>query len=101
MAITAAGALDGAHVDAVLERHKVPRDSPIVNLEEGNVLVEMAYAMEVFAEAYDDNDVVSRLIPGPATHHVRAPTARAAAEPAPGAATGGGAPAGSATPPTS
>jgi hypothetical protein len=62
-------------------------DSPIVNLEEGNVLLEMAYAMDVFDEAHDDNDVVRRLVPGPATRHVltssrRAPTEAAAEAPA-------------------
>lgn len=98
-AITAAGALDGAHVDAALEGRKTSRDSPIVNLEEGNALVEMAYAMEVFEEAHEDNDVVSRLIPGPATRHVLAPTVRAAAEAAPDAPAGGGAAAASTTTP--
>jgi hypothetical protein len=43
----------------------------------------MAYAMEVFEEAHEENDVVSRLIPGPATRHVLAPTGRTAAKAAP------------------
>lgn len=77
-AITSAAALGGAHVDAATEGRKTSHDSPIVNLEEGNVLLEMACAMEVFEEAHEDNDVVSRLIPGPATRHVLAPTTRAA-----------------------
>jgi hypothetical protein len=99
-AATAAAALGGAHVDASLEGRKASHDSPIVNLEEGNVLLEMAYAMDVFEEAHDDNDVVSRLIPGPATRHVLAPAARAAAAAAPVAPTGSGVPGGAATPPT-
>lgn len=82
-AITTAAALGGAHVDAALEGRKNANDSPIVNLEEGNVLLEMAYAMEVFEEAHEENDVVSRLIPGPATRHVLAPTGRTAAKAAP------------------
>ena len=57
--------------------------------------------MEVFEEAHEDNDVVSRLIPGPATRHVLAPTVHAAAQSAPDAPAGGGAPDGGATPPTS
>lgn len=84
-AVTAAAALGGAHVDASLEGRKASHDSPIVNLEEGNVLLEMAYVMDVFEEAHDDNDVVPRLLPGPATRHVLSPSARAAAAPAPGA----------------
>ena len=97
-AIRASGALEGAHIDAALEGKKVSRDSPIVNLEEGNVLLEMAYAMDVFEEAHGDNDVVSRLLPGAATRHVLAATPRAAASPAPEAAAGGAAPNGSAAP---
>lgn len=100
-AITTAAALGGAHVDASLEGRKTSHDSPIVNLEEGNVLLEMAYAMDVFDEAHEDNDVVARLIPGPATRHVLAPTTRAAAKLAPDAPPVGGAPANGATPPTS
>ena len=87
-AITAAAALGGAHVDASLEGRKASHDDPIVNLEEGNVLLEMAYAMDVFDEAHDDNDVVPRLIPGPSTRHVLSPTARAAGAPAPDAPAG-------------
>ena len=70
-----------------------------MNLEEGNVLIEMAYAMEVFEEAHGDNDVVSRLIPGPATRHVLAPKGRAAAKAAPEAPAVGAAKADGATPP--
>ena len=81
-AVTAAAALGGAHVEAALEGHKTSNDSPIVNLEEGNVLLEMAYAMDMFEEAHGDNDVVRRLIPGPSTRHVLAKSARAAAAPA-------------------
>jgi hypothetical protein len=81
-AVNAAAALGGAHVDAALEGHKTSNDSPVVNLEEGNVLLEMAYAMDMFEEAHDDNDVVRRLIPGPSTRHVLAKSARAAAAPA-------------------
>ena len=100
-AITAAAALGGAHVDAAMEGRKTSHDSPIVNLEEGNVLLEMAYAMEVFEEAHEDNDVVSRLIPGPATRHVLAPTTRAAAKAAAAAPVVAAVPAaGGATPPT-
>lgn len=99
-AVTAAAALGGAHVDAALEGRKASHDSPIVNLEEGNVLLEMAYAMDVFEEAHDDNDVVPRLIPGAATRHVLAKSARVAAEPAVEAPSGAGAPAGPTSPPT-
>jgi hypothetical protein len=100
-AITTAAELGGAHVDAALEGRKNSNDSPIVNLEEGNVLLEMAYAMDVFEEAHDDNDVVPRLIPGPATRHVLAPTVRAAGKTAPEAPVVGAAKADGATPPTS
>jgi hypothetical protein len=72
-AVTCAAGLGGAHVDAALEGRKNANDSPIVNLEEGNVLIEMAYAMEVFEEAHADNDVVSRLSPGPATRQCARP----------------------------
>jgi len=99
-AITSAAALGGAHVDAAMEGRKTSNDSPIVNLEEGNVLLEMAYAMEVFEEAHEDNDVVSRLIPGPATRHVLAPTTRAAAKAAAAAPSVVAAPANGAPPPT-
>jgi hypothetical protein len=98
-AITTAAALGGAHVDAAMEGRKTSHDSPIVNLEEGNVLLEMAYAMEVFEEAHEDNDVVSRLIPGPATRHVLAPTTRAAAKAAAAAAVVAAPAANGATPP--
>ncbi|MEP7124142.1 MAG: hypothetical protein ABJE95_24660 [Byssovorax sp.] len=74
----AAAALDAAHVDATLEGRKSSHDSPIVNLEEGNVLLEMAYAIDIFDEAHDDNDVVPRLVPGPATRHVLASSPRRA-----------------------
>lgn len=100
-ALTAAAALGGAHVDASLEGRKASHDSPIVNLEEGNVLLEMAYAMDIFEEAHDDNDVVPRLIPGPATRHVLAPAARTAAVATQPAPTGAGVQGGAATPPTS
>jgi hypothetical protein len=100
-AVTCAAGLGGAHVDAALEGRKSSNDSPIVNLEEGNVLIEMAYAMEVFEEAHQDNDVVSRLIPGPATRHVLAPKVRATAKAAPEAPAVGAAKADGATPPTS
>jgi hypothetical protein len=99
-AVTAAAALGGAHVDASLEGRKASHDSPIVNLEEGNVLLEMAYAMEVFEEAHYDNDVVQRLIPGPSTRNVLAKSTRAAAEPAAEEPTGDGSPASPVTPPT-
>lgn len=78
-ASTAAASLDEAHVDATLEGRKSSHDSPIVNLEEGNVLLEMAYAMDIFDEAHEDNDVVPRLVPGPATRHVLTSSRRAAA----------------------
>lgn len=97
-ATTAAGELGSAHVEAALEGRKTSRDTPIVNLEEGNVLLEMAYAMDVFEEAHEDNDVVARLIPGPATRHVLARAKRPAATPAPKAAEANGSPAGGATP---
>jgi hypothetical protein len=100
-AIAAAGELGGAHVEAALEGRKTSRDSPIVNLEEGNVLLEMAYAMDVFEEAHEDNDVVARLIPGPATRHVFIRKTRPAAAPAPKAAEANGSPAGAVTPPGS
>lgn len=94
-AIAAADDLGGAHVEAALEGRKTSRDTPIVNLEEGNVLLEMAYAMDVFEEAHEDNDVVARLIPGPATRHVFVRSARPAATPAAGAPPGAAAPAAS------
>ena len=100
-AISAAGELGGAHVEAALEGRKTSRDTPVVNLEEGNVLLEMAYAMDVFEEAHEDNDVVARLIPGPATRHVLIRKTRPAAEPAPKAAEANGSPAGGVTPPGS
>jgi hypothetical protein len=80
---SAAAALGVANVDAALEGRKSSHDSPIVNLEEGNVLLEMAYAMDVFDEAHQENDVVPRLVPGPATRHVLASSRRAPAKPAP------------------
>ena len=98
-AVDCAAGLGGAHVEAALERRKSSNDSPIVNLEEGNVLIEMAYAMDVFEEAHADNDVVARLIPGPATRHVLAPKGRAPAKAAPEAPAAGAAPANGATPP--
>jgi 2-keto-3-deoxy-L-rhamnonate aldolase RhmA len=82
-ASAAAAALDKAHVDATLEGRKSSHDSPIVNLEEGNVLLEMAYAIDIFDEAHGDNDVVPRLVPGPATRHVLSSSRRAPAELAP------------------
>jgi len=98
-AIGAAGELGGAHVEAALEGRKTSRDTPIVNLEEGNVLLEMAYAMDVFEEAHEDNDVVARLIPGPATRPVLARTRPPATAPAPKAPEAGGRPSGGVTPP--
>jgi hypothetical protein len=97
-ALASASELGGAHVESALEGRKTSRDSPIVNLEEGNVLLEMAYAMDVFQEAHEDNDVVARLIPGPATRHVLIRSERAATAPAPkanGGATGNVTPAAS------
>jgi hypothetical protein len=79
----AAAALDKAAVDATLEGRKSSHDSPLVNLEEGNVLLEMEHAIDVFEEAHDENDVVPRLIPGPATRHVLASSSRTDAEPEP------------------
>ena len=93
-ASTAAAALDAAHVDATLEGRKSSHDSPIVNLEEGNVLLEMAYAIDIFDEAHGDNDVVPRLVPGPATRHVLSSSRRAAVEPAPEAPAAAPTPAG-------
>lgn len=78
----AAAALDEANVDAALEGRKSSHDSPLVNLEEGNVLLEMAYAMDVLDEAHEDNDVVPRLVPGPATRHALVSSRRPGAEPA-------------------
>lgn len=91
----AAAALDAAHVDATLEGRKSSHDSPIVNLEEGNVLLEMAYAIDIFDEAHEDNDVVPRLVPGPATRHVLASSPRRAlADPTPEPVTATAPPAG-------
>jgi hypothetical protein len=82
----AAKALGEANVGATLEGRKTSNDAPIVNLEEGNVLLSMMYAMDVFDEAHDENDVIPRLVPGPATRHaLRSPIRAAEPEGAPGA----------------
>jgi hypothetical protein len=72
----AAAALGGADVGATLEGRRSSHDSPVVNLEEGNVLLEMDHAIDVFEEEHEENDVVPRLIPGPATRHVLGKSAR-------------------------
>ena len=66
---------------------KVYRDSPETNRIEGRVLFEMRYAMTLFEGAHGRDALSPRLIPGPGTRHVLAPSRKATAEePAAGAA---------------
>jgi hypothetical protein len=62
-------ALAGSAAEASLAGPRVARDSPLVNREEGGVLLEMAAAMEAFEEAHEDNAAVQRLVPGPSVRH--------------------------------
>jgi hypothetical protein len=65
---------------------KVYRDSPDTNRIEGRVLFEMRYAMTLFEGAHGRDALSPRLIPGPGTRHVLAPSRKGAAEePAAGA----------------
>ena len=63
-------ALTGAASDATLAGRKRSADAPEVNLLEGSVLHEMLEAQRSFEEAHQENPVVPRLVPGPATRNV-------------------------------
>jgi len=86
-AITAAKALTGSAVDAKLEGYAVGKDTPLVNLAEGGVLLEMKAAMRLFGEAHAKYPAVKKLSPGTATRGVLArhvaTAAKKTAEPAP------------------
>lgn len=57
----------------------IARDSPLVNRDEGDVLLEMAEAMRRLELARDDNPAIKKLIPGPAARHVLASRPKKAA----------------------
>lgn len=86
-AITAAKALTGSAADAKLEGYIAGNDSPLVNLAEGGVLLEMREAMRLFNEAHAKHPAVKKLSPGPSTRGVLgrrgATTGKKSEEPAP------------------
>lgn len=58
-------ALTAKAAGAALAGRRAGTDSPLVNREEGGVLLEMEHAMDVFEEAHEDDDAVRKLTPGP------------------------------------
>jgi len=83
-AITAAKALTGSAADAKLEGYVAGKDTPLINLTEGGVLLEMKEAMRLFNEAHARYPAVKKLSPGPSTRSVLARhTAKKPEEPAP------------------
>ena len=77
--------LTASTTDVVLAGRRSGVDSPAVNIEEGGVLLEMEHAMEVFAEAGEENSAVRRLVPGAGVRHAlgyRKPSGAKEAEPA-------------------
>ena len=70
----ARGALAAAHGDGIGAGAKVVRDSPATNLIEGRVLFEMRYAMHLFEGAHGRDATSPRLVPGPGTRPVLAPS---------------------------
>jgi hypothetical protein len=85
-AINAGKALTGSAAGAKLEGPAAGHDSPLVNLAEGGVLLEMKEAMRLFGEANAKHPAVKKLTPGPATRGVlgrRTATTPAPEQPAP------------------
>jgi hypothetical protein len=70
VALKAAKGLVSTSTDATLEGPDAARDSPLVNRDEGDVLLEMDEAMNRFADAQEENEAVRQLSPGAATRHV-------------------------------
>jgi hypothetical protein len=64
-----AKALAASGAGAALAGPRAGRDSPLVNREEGAVLLEMEEAMGCFEEAHEENPAVKRLVPGPSVRH--------------------------------
>lgn len=69
-AVEAAQALTGSAAEARLEGPAAGHDSPLVNLAEGAVLLEMREAMRLFGEANARHPAVKKLSPGPSTRSV-------------------------------
>ena len=65
-----------AHSASLGSGAKVWRDGPATNRIEGRVLFEMRYAMRLFEGAHSRDALSPRLIPGPGTRHVLAPSSR-------------------------
>jgi hypothetical protein len=82
-AVEAAKALTGSAADAKLEGPAAGHDSPLVNLAEGGVLLEMREAMRLFNEANARHPAVKKLSPGAATRGVLGKRAASAAPPEP------------------
>ena len=84
-AINAGKALTGSAAGAKLEGPVAGHDSPLVNLAEGGVLLEMKEAMRLFGEANAKHPAVKKLTPGPATRGVLGRRMATAAAPEPSA----------------
>jgi hypothetical protein len=78
-ALAFARALTDAVAKESMTPSTMPKDSPEVNIIEGQVLYEMKEVMRQFAKANAKSKVVPRLVPSPATRHVLARKANAAA----------------------
>jgi hypothetical protein len=83
-AVRAAKTLTAAGVDASMGGNLPARDSPVVNRDEGDVLLEMGEALRRLDLARDDNPAVKKLIPGPATRQVLASRPKKAMASSPG-----------------